>query len=87
MEQNSGFAYRRVGSTGCEILNPNGIVIACTADELWATWIVALLNDDPCVRLAQEERLHTACCRMESDSRNNFCNEGKERWMKMLRKN
>ena len=69
MEKNNGFAFRRVGSAGCEILNPNGIVIAWTADELWATWIVALLNDDSCVRLAQGEP-YTACCRMGADSRN-----------------
>ena len=53
MQQNNGFAFRRIGSPGCEILNPNGIVVAWTTDELWATWIVALLNDAPCVRLAQ----------------------------------
>ena len=69
MEQNNGFAYRRVGSTGCEILNPNGIVIAWSIDELWATWIVALLNDDPCVRLVRGgEWPQAACCCEGSDS-------------------
>ncbi len=49
---NSEFSFRRSGSRGCEILF-KGVVIAWTADELWAAWIVHLLNNDPCVRLAQ----------------------------------
>ena len=39
-----GFTFRVVGSTGCEILNPNGEVFAWTVNEVWAVMIVALLN-------------------------------------------
>ena len=41
---NNEFTFRRIGSTGCEILDPNGVVVAWTADELWAVLIVAELN-------------------------------------------
>ena len=39
-----GFTFRVVGSTGCEILNPNGEVFAWTVNETMAMVIVALLN-------------------------------------------
>jgi hypothetical protein len=38
------FAYRRSGTTGHEILDPNGLVIAWTVDVGWAGIIVGLLN-------------------------------------------
>ena len=38
------FAYRRTGSTGCEILTPDGTVVAWTVDTTTAVIIVALLN-------------------------------------------
>ena len=40
----NGFTFRLAGSTGCEILNPNGEVVAWTVDETMAAMIVALLN-------------------------------------------
>lgn len=45
-QQNSEFTYRRVGTTGCEILDPNGVVVAWSVDEMWAAVIVARLNDN-----------------------------------------
>ncbi len=38
------FSARRVGNTGHEIRDPNGNVVAWTADEPWAAILVALLN-------------------------------------------
>ncbi len=38
------FAYRLAGSTGCEILNSDGTVVAWTVNETMAMVIVALLN-------------------------------------------
>jgi len=38
------FTYRRCGTTGCEILAPDGSVVAWTADARWAALIVLLLN-------------------------------------------
>jgi hypothetical protein len=37
------FAFRLVGTSGCEIVGPEG-VIAWTTDGYWAAVIVALLN-------------------------------------------
>jgi hypothetical protein len=45
MVANTSFTYRLVGTSGCEIVGPQG-VIAWTVDELWAEMIVALLNGD-----------------------------------------
>lgn len=40
------FDYRIVGTTGCEIVNQDGDVVAWTIDEIWALKIVAaLLNE------------------------------------------
>jgi hypothetical protein len=36
--------FRCVGTTGCEILDPTGAVLAWTVDEAWAAIIVRLLN-------------------------------------------
>jgi hypothetical protein len=38
------FSFRRVGTTGHEIINADGVVIAWTVDEGWAARIVGLLN-------------------------------------------
>jgi hypothetical protein len=38
------FTARRSGTTGCEILNHDGEIVAWTVDELWAAKIVAALN-------------------------------------------
>ena len=43
MVGNTPFAYRLVGTTGCEIL-ADGVVVAWTVDEPWAALMVALLN-------------------------------------------
>ena len=48
------FTFRQVGTTGCEIVGPDG-VIAWTVDSVWAALIVALLNG------AEEVSLTTAC--------------------------
>ena len=45
MENDRGFSFRRSGTAGCEILNPDGEVVAWTVEELWAALIVALLNE------------------------------------------
>ena len=37
------FTFRLVGTTGCEIVGPDG-VIGWTVDLVWAALIVALLN-------------------------------------------
>jgi len=44
MQDNNKFTYRRSGSTGCEILDSDGNVVAWAMDELWAVVIVAGLN-------------------------------------------
>ena len=38
------FTFRLAGSTGCEIVSPDGTVFAWTVDETMAMVIVALLN-------------------------------------------
>ena len=38
------YSFRLVGTTGCEILNPDGEVIAWAANEATAAVIVGLLN-------------------------------------------
>ncbi len=38
------YTFRLVGSKGCEIVGPDGNVIAWTVSEITATIIVALLN-------------------------------------------
>ena len=43
---NSDFSYRLIGTTGCELLDSDGNVIAWTTDELWAVAITALLNNE-----------------------------------------
>jgi hypothetical protein len=40
---NTSFAYRLVGTSGCEIL-ADGEVVAWTVDEPWAAVIVGLLD-------------------------------------------
>ena len=47
MQQHNNFTYRRSGSSGCEIVDPDGVVIAWTVDEVWAAMIVAELNRSP----------------------------------------
>ena len=39
-----GFTFRLAGSMGCEILSPNGEVVAWAVDSVMAAIIVALLN-------------------------------------------
>jgi hypothetical protein len=39
-----GFTCNRVGTTGCEIRDPDGIVVAWATDETWALVIAGLLN-------------------------------------------
>jgi len=41
------FAARRVGTTGHEIVGPQGEIVAWTVDERWAAVIVGLLNGTP----------------------------------------
>jgi hypothetical protein len=54
----TSFTFRRVGTTGCEIL-ADGKVIAWTMDEPWAAVIVALLDgageEDPSLSAARHE--------------------------------
>jgi hypothetical protein len=40
----SEYVARASGSVGCEILDPDGEVVAWTADGWWAAIIVGLLN-------------------------------------------
>ena len=47
MEQNDGFSFNRMGTTGHEIRDPDGLVIGWTVDEMWAAVIAALLNCRP----------------------------------------
>ena len=39
------YAFRRIATTGCEIICPDG-VIAWTVDVVWAARLVSLLNRD-----------------------------------------
>jgi len=41
----NNFTFRLIGSTGYEILNSDGWVLAWTVDEVTAARIVALLNE------------------------------------------
>jgi hypothetical protein len=41
------YIARLIGSTGCEICNPAGQVIAWSVNEYWAVVIVQLLNEGP----------------------------------------
>ena len=45
MEIDALFRARQVGTTGHEILDPQGTVIAWTVNEPWAAVIVALLTE------------------------------------------
>jgi hypothetical protein len=40
----TAYTYRRSGTTGCEIIDGDGSVIAWAADAGWAALIVAALN-------------------------------------------
>ena len=42
--QPEAFAIRRVGTTGHEICDPDGTIIAWAVDEPWAALIARLLN-------------------------------------------
>jgi len=42
--ENQGFGFRLCGTTGCEIIDREGFVIAWTVDAAWASVIVELLN-------------------------------------------
>jgi len=41
---NEPYTHRRSGTCGCELLDPEGMVIAWTTDAGWAGLIVGLLN-------------------------------------------
>jgi hypothetical protein len=43
-EHDQGYEYRRIATTGCEVLTANGQVIGWTIDEHWAAVIVQALN-------------------------------------------
>jgi hypothetical protein len=43
MVGNTSFAFRRVGTVGCEIL-ADGVVVAWTVDERWAAVVVGLME-------------------------------------------
>ena len=43
-ESNLCFSSRQAGTSGHEILNPRGQVVAWAVDEAWAAVIVSLLN-------------------------------------------
>jgi hypothetical protein len=45
-DQSDRYSYRRVATTGCELLNPGGQVIGWTVDEDWAIKIVRLLTEE-----------------------------------------
>ena len=45
-EQPARYLARLVGTTGCEILNLGGEVVAWTVNEEWAARIVRLLNEE-----------------------------------------
>ena len=38
------FTFRKSGTCGCELLGPDGLVVAWTVDVGWAALIVSLLN-------------------------------------------
>jgi len=65
------FGFRRVGTTGHDILF-NGTVVAWTVNEAWAALIVAKLNKAPCVPAvgAGVGIPEAACCRREPYDRN-----------------
>ncbi len=51
------FTFRRVGTMGCEIVNPDGEIVAWTVDPAWAAIIVALLD------MVEQKGLHeSATC-------------------------
>jgi hypothetical protein len=52
MEIEALFHARQVGTTGHEIIDPDGHVVAWTVDEPWASIIVALLNEHRSINAA-----------------------------------
>ncbi len=52
-----GFTAHRVGTAGCEIRGPDGLVVAWSVDEMWASVLVDLLNGGPALKLP-----NTDCC-------------------------
>jgi len=48
-QQSEEFSFNRVGSMGCEIRDPDGLVIAWTVNEVWAAFVAHLVNNNPCV--------------------------------------
>jgi hypothetical protein len=51
------FTANRVGTTGHEILDPEGNVVAWAVDEPWAAMIAALLNRVEAERLSSLFRI------------------------------
>jgi hypothetical protein len=45
-QENEGYIFRRIGTCGCEIISPDGLVVAWAVDEVWAVLIVRGLNGD-----------------------------------------
>lgn len=59
------FSVNRIGTTGHEILDPDGTVIAWAADEPWAHVIAALLNRVEAEGMSRQR--NSACCRRGTD--------------------
>jgi hypothetical protein len=64
MQQRSDrFTFNRVGTTGCEVRGPDGLVIAWTVNEVWASVLVHLLNNSRCTSVgAAVGHPEAACC-------------------------
>lgn len=58
---------RQVATCGCEIIDPDGTVIAWTADDCWAAIIVRLLNETDhsgaAVVVGMDSLPEATCCR------------------------
>ena len=65
---NESYTYRRIGTTGCEILC-RGIVVAWAVDEAWAATIAQLLNQFPRCGCAGIEMPEVARCYGGPDNR------------------
>jgi hypothetical protein len=70
-------SFRRIATCGCELFDPNGSVVAWTADEMWAAIIVRLLNNsvNPGVAVVagMDDLTEATCCRCGNDNRCKSC--------------
>ena len=61
-QQSEEFSFNRSGTTGCEIRGPDGLVVAWSMNEVWASVLVHLLNNGPIFAVDVGAGLPEAAC-------------------------